>query len=59
MARNLLGQLLLSAGVIDEAQLEEGLKLQERTGKRLGEALVELGRPGGYKQGPRLHSEQV
>jgi len=57
MARNLLGQLLLSAGVIDEAQLEEGLKLQERTGKRLGEALVELG--GGYKQGPRLHSEQV
>ncbi len=35
-----LGELLLSAGKIDEHQLQDALSLQKNSGKRLGEVLV-------------------
>jgi type IV pilus assembly protein PilB len=38
-----LGERLISDGVIDEVQLEAGLKRQEQTGAFLGETLVEMG----------------
>ena len=38
-----LGDLLISAGLITQEQLEEGLKLQKGTGKRLGTVLQEAG----------------
>lgn len=38
-----LGQLLLAAGVIDEAQLRAALSEQERWGRPLGVTLVQLG----------------
>ena len=38
-----LGDLLISAGLITEEQLEEGLRLQKGTGKRLGTVLQENG----------------
>jgi len=38
-----LGDLLISAGLITEEQLEEGLRLQKGTGKRLGTVLQEHG----------------
>lgn len=38
-----LGQLLISAGLIDEATLEAALLAQEKDGCRLGEALVREG----------------
>jgi len=40
---SLLGQSLLARGVIDEAQLREGLSVQRRTGGNLGAILVETG----------------
>jgi general secretion pathway protein E len=42
----LLGQLLLSAGLITEQDLQEALARQRTTGERLGEALVAQGRIG-------------
>ncbi len=38
-----LGDLLISAGLITEEQLEEGLRLQKGSGKRLGTVLQEQG----------------
>ena len=38
-----LGDLLISAGLITQEQLEEGLRLQKGTGKRLGTVLQENG----------------
>ena len=38
-----LGALLLEMGVIDDRQLEHGLRLKERSGRRLGRVLVEAG----------------
>ena len=38
-----LGDLLISAGLITEEQLEEGLRLQKGSGKRLGTVLQENG----------------
>ena len=38
-----LGDLLISAGLITEEQLQEGLRLQKGTGKRLGTVLLENG----------------
>ena len=38
-----LGDLLISAGLITEEQLQEGLQLQKGTGKRLGTVLQENG----------------
>ena len=38
-----IGELLLYAGKISSAQLQESLKIQEGTSKKLGEVLVELG----------------
>jgi type IV pilus assembly protein PilB len=38
-----LGELLLSSGVVDEAQLREAQAYQRNGGVRLGEALVKLG----------------
>ena len=38
-----LGDLLISAGLITQEQLEEGLRLQKGTGKRLGTVLQEHG----------------
>ena len=41
--RKRLGELLVEAGVIDEAQLQRALAHQRRAGGKLGQALVELG----------------
>lgn len=38
-----LGDLLLEAGLINEADLQRALDYQQETGKRLGEAVVDLG----------------
>lgn len=38
-----LGQMLIEAGVIDEAQLAEALEAQKTSGGQLGRVLVELG----------------
>ena len=38
-----LGDLLLSAGLVSEEELEEGLRLQKGTNKRLGTVLLEHG----------------
>ena len=38
-----LGQILISMGVIDEAQLQEGLDHHKKKGLRIGEALRDLG----------------
>jgi len=39
----LLGELLKKSGLISNEQLEEALRYQRKTGKRLGSSLVELG----------------
>lgn len=44
MDRLNIGELLLQYGIIDGEALAEGLKLQQETGKRLGETLVTIGR---------------
>ncbi|ABA89302.1 repeat-containing protein [Syntrophotalea carbinolica DSM 2380] len=41
--RRMLGALLLQAGHINEAQLEEALAEQKRTGEKLGDVFVRLG----------------
>jgi len=38
-----LGAILVAAGEITEAQLEEGLRMQEKSGRRLGEELIRAG----------------
>ena len=38
-----LGDILLAKGIITAAQIEEGLKLQEATGKKLGQVIVDRG----------------
>jgi len=38
-----LASILLEAGVVTEDQIEAGLELRQQTGRRIGEALVELG----------------
>jgi hypothetical protein len=42
-SRNLLGSLLLRAEVLSSEQLDEALSVQQRTLKRLGDILVEMG----------------
>jgi hypothetical protein len=39
-----IGELLVDAGVITRAELDEALALQRTTGQRLGEILIETGR---------------
>lgn len=41
MAHIRLGQLLVSAGVLDEQQLQDALDIQKKTKKRLGDILIE------------------
>jgi len=41
--RVMLGDLLISRGVIDDAQLDEALRMQKETGKMLGEVLISSG----------------
>ncbi len=43
MARKMLGEMLLEAGVIDEAKLRSALADQRRWGRTLGRTLVDLG----------------
>ncbi len=53
-----IGEMLLKYGIITEKQLDEALGLQERSDKRLGELLVDLG----YLNSDDLHwilSEQA
>jgi len=38
-----LGDLLIEAGLINEADLQRALEYQQETGKRLGEAIIDLG----------------
>ncbi len=38
-----LGDLLIAAGAIDNAQLEKGLELQKQTNSRLGDTLIQAG----------------
>ncbi|MEW6276615.1 MAG: ATPase, T2SS/T4P/T4SS family [Bacillota bacterium] len=41
--RKRLGDLLVDAGLIDDAQLQQALRVQQQTGERLGRVLVSLG----------------
>ena len=41
--KGLLGQVLVSRGVVSEAQLASALEAQKDSGKRLGEVLVDIG----------------
>jgi hypothetical protein len=43
-SRELLGSMLVSSGLVSEAELEESLDIQKRTLKRLGDILVAEGR---------------
>ena len=43
MAYMRLGDLLIAAGAISPAQLEEALSLQKQTGQRLGDVLIDSG----------------
>lgn len=43
MARLRIGELLVSANILTQAQLDEALRLQGQTKRRLGEVLVQLG----------------
>ena len=43
VAKGLLGQVLVSRGVVTEAQLAAALEAQKGSGKRLGEVLVDIG----------------
>ncbi|NLY82600.1 MAG: Flp pilus assembly complex ATPase component TadA [Clostridiales bacterium] len=38
-----LGDILIANGAVDEKQLEEAMKVQEKNGSKLGEALIGLG----------------
>ncbi len=39
----MIGEKLIAAGVITEEQLQEALKAQEGSDKRLGDVIIELG----------------
>ena len=41
--RVMLGDLLISRGLIDDARLDEALRMQKESGKMLGEVLIESG----------------
>lgn len=41
--RSTLGEILVRCGILTEANLRRGLEAQKATGKRLGEALIDLG----------------
>lgn len=43
MVRKKLGELLIERGLVTQAQLDEALRQQDRTGERLGTLLVKLG----------------
>jgi type IV pilus assembly protein PilB len=43
MVRKKLGELLIERGHVTQAQLDEALRQQDRTGERLGTLLVKLG----------------
>jgi type IV pilus assembly protein PilB len=43
LKRHRFGELLISQGLITEAQLAEAIQLQKKTKKRLGQVLVEMG----------------
>lgn len=43
MAYKRLGDMLIEAGYITQAQLEDALKVQKASGKRLGETLIDVG----------------
>jgi len=42
-SREKLGQILLTAGLITEEQLEKAIEIQKKEGNRLGETLINLG----------------
>jgi type IV pilus assembly protein PilB len=41
--RILIGELLVKSGLVAKEQIEEALKIQEKSKKRIGEILMELG----------------
>jgi len=41
--RKLIGEILENLGLVTQAQIEEGLRVQRKTGERLGQTLVKLG----------------
>lgn len=43
MARQMLGQILLALDACEEKHIEEGVRLQNETGAKLGQALIRLG----------------
>ena len=43
MAQQRLGEILKAAGFVDEARINEGLRLQKESGLKLGQALLKLG----------------
>ncbi|WP_026487525.1 GspE/PulE family protein [Caldanaerobius polysaccharolyticus] len=43
MGRRRLGDILIESGIVTRDELQEALKVQEKTGKRLGKVLSEMG----------------
>ncbi|MEZ6195240.1 MAG: GspE/PulE family protein [Planctomycetota bacterium] len=43
MARQLIGEILKAQGIIEDGHIEDGLRLQNETGAKLGQALIRLG----------------
>src|SRR6266576_26125 len=58
MRRRPIGQILVEKGEISEVDLEAALEQQERSGRRLGEILIEQGRTSWLARA-RAIAEQV
>jgi type IV pilus assembly protein PilB len=43
MARQLIGEILKAQGIVEDEQIEDGLRLQNETGTKIGQALIRLG----------------
>ncbi len=56
--RRLLGQMLVDAGLISEAQLQEALAEQQQTGERLGRILVDRGYVSKQALGQMLEAQR-
>lgn len=57
MAKQRLGDILVSAGIINDHQLNEGLQHQQETGQKLGNALIDLDHIKGVELAAALSSQ--
>ena len=52
-----LGDILISAGIINEEQLLEALKRQKKFGRKLGETLIDMGITNEMEIASALHDQ--